>query len=227
LSAGKEDFMRDYSFGNFLRRLRLRRGLSQFQLGRLVGVSDKAVSKWENGSAKPQSRILYQLGRVLGVTVEFEEDFTRRVIEQSAPVSISDLIQIPGLCHSVGVWEENGQALVKSGVPISRLVAYRDDVFRAVQEKMKPEMGQGTGYAFRIMEDVRQGRYAKTGIPAEVRQQLLALGVQEWLIESLGKIQYLFPKAHGVLHVKHAMILMWYRINYPEAFERIVIKEMI
>jgi len=65
-----EDFMRDYSFGNFLNELRLRRGLTQYQLGALVGVSDKAVSKWENGSAKPQSRLLYQLGEVLGVSVD-------------------------------------------------------------------------------------------------------------------------------------------------------------
>lgn len=41
--------MRDYSFGNFISALRERCGLSQYQLGALVGVSDKAVSKWENG----------------------------------------------------------------------------------------------------------------------------------------------------------------------------------
>lgn len=35
--------MRDYSFGNFISALRERRGLSQYQLGALVGVSDKAA----------------------------------------------------------------------------------------------------------------------------------------------------------------------------------------
>lgn len=39
--------MRDYSFGNFISTLRERKGLSQYQLGVLVDVSDKAVSKWE------------------------------------------------------------------------------------------------------------------------------------------------------------------------------------
>ena len=39
--------MKDYSFGNFLSELRERSGLSQYQLGSLVGVSNKAVSKWE------------------------------------------------------------------------------------------------------------------------------------------------------------------------------------
>ena len=62
--------MRDYSFGNFLHELRSRRGLTQYQLGTLVGVSDKAVSKWENGSSKPQSNILYKLSEVLGISVD-------------------------------------------------------------------------------------------------------------------------------------------------------------
>ena len=39
--------MKDYSFRNFLSELRERSGLSQYQLGSLVGVSNKAVSKWE------------------------------------------------------------------------------------------------------------------------------------------------------------------------------------
>ena len=49
-----EDIMRDYSFGNYISTLRERMGLSQYQLGVLVGVSDKAVSKWENGASKPR-----------------------------------------------------------------------------------------------------------------------------------------------------------------------------
>lgn len=155
---------------------------------------------------------------------EFRTDFSKAIIAESKPASIGDLIQIPGLCHGTGVWEGNGQALVKAGVPIGSLIAYRDDVFRCIQEKMKPEIGSGTGYAFRVMEDVRRGRYVPTGMPAETGQQLLQLGIQEWLIESFGKILYLFPKAHGITHVKHAMILMWYKIYHPEVFEKIIRK---
>lgn len=59
--------MRDYMFGNYLRELRELSGLSQYALGRLVGVSDKAVSKWECGVSKPQSRTLAKLCRTLGV----------------------------------------------------------------------------------------------------------------------------------------------------------------
>lgn len=67
--------MRDYSFGNYISVLRERRGLSQFQLGALVGVSDKAVSKWENGVSKPR----------IGTVTKLAE---RRVLLNSMQISI-------------------------------------------------------------------------------------------------------------------------------------------
>ncbi|MBQ3860044.1 MAG: helix-turn-helix domain-containing protein [Clostridia bacterium] len=57
-------------FGNHLTELRKMRGLSQAQLGALLGVTDKAVSKWENARAMPDSRILARLSELLGVTAD-------------------------------------------------------------------------------------------------------------------------------------------------------------
>lgn len=62
--------MRDYTFGNLVTRLRTEMGFSQFQLGKLIGVSDKAVSKWENGSAKPRLATCCRLADVLGVSLD-------------------------------------------------------------------------------------------------------------------------------------------------------------
>ena len=61
--------MKDYSFGNYICALRTGLGLSQFQLGTLVGVTDKAVSKWENGDSKPRLATCNRLAEVLGVSV--------------------------------------------------------------------------------------------------------------------------------------------------------------
>lgn len=58
------------SFGEFLKAKRQQSGLSQYQLGMLLKVSDKAVSKWENNLARPKSQLLYQLSVILGVTVD-------------------------------------------------------------------------------------------------------------------------------------------------------------
>ncbi len=62
--------MNDYAFGNHLCAERMKRGLSQRELGALLGVTDKAVSKWENGRAKPTTDTLRKLAAVFGCEVE-------------------------------------------------------------------------------------------------------------------------------------------------------------
>ena len=62
--------MRDFEFGNRLFQLRKKAGLSQAQLGEKVGVSNKAVSKWENGTAKPGLDAVHRLADVLSVSVD-------------------------------------------------------------------------------------------------------------------------------------------------------------
>lgn len=62
--------MNDYAFGNFLYTLRTEKGLSQAELGELLGVTNKAVSKWENGSTKPNTVLIPRIAELFGVTVE-------------------------------------------------------------------------------------------------------------------------------------------------------------
>ena len=63
--------MKDYAFGNLITALRVSRGFSQFQLGKLLGVSDKAVSKWEHGEATPDIETLCKLADYYGVTLDY------------------------------------------------------------------------------------------------------------------------------------------------------------
>lgn len=62
--------MQDFDFGNRLLELRKKAGLSQAQLGEKVGLSNKAVSKWENGQAKPGLDIVQKLADVLSVSID-------------------------------------------------------------------------------------------------------------------------------------------------------------
>lgn len=62
--------MNDYSFGNYLSDLRRRAGMTQRALAQQLGVTDKAVSKWENGAAKPTTNTIRMLAHLLGVSVE-------------------------------------------------------------------------------------------------------------------------------------------------------------
>ena len=62
--------MNDFIFGNYLCSLRENAGLSQYQLGTLLGVTDKAVSKWENGAAKPRTKLCERIANIFGISVD-------------------------------------------------------------------------------------------------------------------------------------------------------------
>ena len=62
--------MKNYELGNLITVLREAKGYSQFQLGILVGVSDKAVSKWENGNAVPRMSTYKLLAEVLEISLD-------------------------------------------------------------------------------------------------------------------------------------------------------------
>ena len=55
--------------GEQIKKYRVERGITQEQLGQLVGVTTQAVSRWERGGT-PDAEILPQLARVLGVNID-------------------------------------------------------------------------------------------------------------------------------------------------------------
>ncbi len=59
--------------GERIKELRLEKGLSQMQLGKLVGVSQKAVDYWERSVNEPKASYIITLVRIFDVT--FDEFF--------------------------------------------------------------------------------------------------------------------------------------------------------
>ena len=55
--------------GKFIAECRKARGLTQFQLAEELGVSDRAVSKWETGNSLPDNELALNLCRVLNINV--------------------------------------------------------------------------------------------------------------------------------------------------------------
>lgn len=58
------------TFGEFLFALRKEKGMTQAELADMLGVTNKAVSKWETGEAMPETSLLVPLSRIFGVTVD-------------------------------------------------------------------------------------------------------------------------------------------------------------
>ncbi len=61
--------MNQYVTGTMIRRLRESKGLTQHQLAEKISVSDKAVSKWENGRGYPDISLIEPLAEALGVSI--------------------------------------------------------------------------------------------------------------------------------------------------------------
>lgn len=74
--------MNNYRFGNFICELREKKGLSQSQLGEKRGVTNKAVSRWENGSAYPSTELMLPLAKELGITIE---DLYKAISDDKTP----------------------------------------------------------------------------------------------------------------------------------------------
>ena len=61
--------MDQIKIGRFIAERRKANHLTQMQLAEKLGISDRAVSKWENGRSMPDSSIMPELCRLLGITV--------------------------------------------------------------------------------------------------------------------------------------------------------------
>lgn len=61
--------MNTYITGTVIKKLREAKGMTQLQLAKATGVSDKAVSKWETAKGLPDITLIEPLAKALGVSV--------------------------------------------------------------------------------------------------------------------------------------------------------------
>ena len=61
--------MNQYVTGTMIRLLREGKSMTQHQLAEMIGVSDKAISKWETGRGYPDISLIEPLANALGVSI--------------------------------------------------------------------------------------------------------------------------------------------------------------
>lgn len=94
--------------GKNIMRFRKASNMTQLDLAEKLNYSDKSISKWEQGNAIPDVRILMQMGELFGVSLD---DFTRENVEQTAMPKkakrkrrVLTVIISAGLCWLVAVF---------------------------------------------------------------------------------------------------------------------------
>lgn len=86
--------MNDYEFGNYLYELRSQNGLTQRFVAYELGVTDKAVSKWENGKSKPDLDKLKSLAVLYNVSL----DKLLNLSKSSKKINITKIVLTGGPC---------------------------------------------------------------------------------------------------------------------------------
>ncbi|MBQ6895034.1 MAG: L-serine ammonia-lyase [Clostridia bacterium] len=91
-----------------LKSLRKKQGITQLELSSMLGVSDRAVSKWEKGVSAPSAKHLFVLGKIFNISVEY---FFGGKKDEEAPgsgkrmESLKELYKIgrgPSSSHTIG-----------------------------------------------------------------------------------------------------------------------------
>ena len=88
--------MDQIKIGKFISELRKKEGLTQIELGEKLGVSNKAVSKWENGKCLPDPSLYEPLCSILHISLtelfNGERIKKEEVLEKSDQI-LSDVMQ--------------------------------------------------------------------------------------------------------------------------------------
>ncbi|PZW00555.1 PolC-type DNA polymerase III [Metamycoplasma auris] len=184
----------------------------------LTGVSVKSIPKFDKEVMKlfyttesmkiSPSMIDNETTGAYGLP-EFGTNFVRGMLKEAQPRTFNDLILLSGLSHGTNVWAGNAEELVKKGFKLKDCVCCRDDIMQElIKRKIEPLV------AFEIMERVRKGK----GLTVEQEDLLINSNVPDWYINSLKKIEYMFPKAHATAYVIMAWRIGWYKLYYPLEF---------
>ena len=131
--------MNTYITGATIKRLREEKGLTQTQLAEQIGVSSKAVSKWETAKGLPDISLMEPLAKSLGVSVlELISGDTVMNRNTSANILRSKFYVCP-VCGNI--IRTNGETLISCcGITLPALEAEElDDDHRVTLEQVEDE----------------------------------------------------------------------------------------
>lgn len=80
--------------GQFIAKKRKAKGLTQARLAEMLGITDRAVSKWERGISMPDSSIMLELCEILNITVNellTGEDIEMKDYDKAAEKNLLEL----------------------------------------------------------------------------------------------------------------------------------------
>ena len=127
------------------------------------------------------------------------------------PNNFSALYKISGLMHGINVWSNNGRNLFKSGKSINEIITTRDDVYHYLNINTNLDKKD----IISIVDIIKKGSINKNiKIWQHYEEELIKNQVPLWMIDSLKKMTYLFPKPHAIAYTLMAIKITYFKLNY-------------
>ena len=156
----------DMSIANNIKNLRLSENLSQAELGKIAGVTDKAVSTWEAGLKTPRMGAVEKLAKHFGVpkSAILDDNATPAIPAGFEPLPKMSTVPLVGAiaCGTPILAEQNIEARI--GIP----AAWRADFALTCKgDSMEPKIKDGDIVAIRTQPEVENGEVAAVRIGEE------------------------------------------------------------
>lgn len=177
-------------------------------LQEMTGISPKEIEQPD--IPEVVEKVFKNKNTVQGLP-EFGTGFSSQILDDAHPKYFSDLAQISGLSHGKGVWTGNAEDLIKSGrATLQDVLGSRDKIMNDVMSR-----GWSLLEAHELVQTIK--RHDKQ-ISEETIKKIKNMDLPDWYVDSLNKITYLFPKAHGASYCLSAVRIAWYKLHYPREF---------
>ena len=141
------------------------------------------------------------------------------------PRSYDDILKMIGFTHSTNVWKDNGEwGYDEHRMSLREIPAYREDVFNLISEHLQKKGIYDSGLAYEVAEKTWRGYYAKEGhMDEETMMAMFRLDIDEAFVFFLEQVNYMFPKAHGVAYLREAIRMMFYKNNFSQEYNKIIL----
>ena len=105
-----------------IKELRIQNKISQKTLSENLGISNRAVSKWENGLSQPSAKHIYCLSKIFNVPMDYFYEKPKNKSVNKAPKGMTSITEIykigrgPSSSHTIGpekackIFKENNHA---------------------------------------------------------------------------------------------------------------------
>ncbi len=190
------------------------------ELEKATGFKMKDIGTEEYSDAYFQ----FMEGNIEGIPM-FDNCFMRELWTKLKPQSYDDMLKMIGFAHSTNVWRENAERIYdEHKMSLREIPAYREDLFNLIAQHLYKKGVYHTGLAYEVTEKARRGYYERVGgMDEETMLALFRLDIDQEYIFFLEKIHYMFPKAHGVAYLREAIRMMFYKNNFNQEYNKIIL----